>query len=58
MSLSRKDYIAIADIIRTCGTSNENQVENIKTDLAEYFQQNNPRFDKKKFWKACEEVSV
>ena len=58
MSLSRKDYIAIADIIRTRGTSNENQVENIKSDLAEYFQEDNPNFDKEKFWKACEEVEV
>jgi hypothetical protein len=58
MTLSRKHYQAIADIIRTRGTSNENQVENIKSDLAEYFQEDNPRFDKERFWKACEEEHV
>ena len=58
MSLSRKHYQAIADIIRTRGTSNKNQVENIKSDLAEYFQEDNPRFDKERFWKACEEVEA
>lgn len=60
---SRKHYKAIAKIINeekicldadpdTCSLA-INVVSDIASDLAVYFQQDNPRFDRKKFMTAC-----
>lgn len=60
--LSRKDYKVIAEIIKTSrreeGTTTMLSTEwvgprNIATRLADYFAQDNPRFDRDQFLAAC-----
>ena len=63
MSLSKKNYEAVAELLRTQvipgpDESVEEQtwndaVEVIASDLAGYFAADNPRFDRGRFLKAC-----
>ena len=58
MSMSRKDYVAVAAIIRAeilcyIGTQAEVAAVTIGKRMADYFQSDNPRFDRKKFLAAC-----
>lgn len=48
MSLSRKHYKAIAEIIRVCKTKNE-----VMECLANYFEEDNAWFDRFRFYEAC-----
>ncbi len=52
--MSRKDYIAIADIIRRCkfGISTASQAK-LAEELCELFLFDNERFDSSKFLEAC-----
>ena len=55
--MSRKDYIAIADIIRTArnrhpGLSHDIAISYITQELVDYLASNNPRFDRDKFIQA------
>lgn len=49
MSLSKKHYIKIAEIISTSTTK-----YNLVGNLAAYFAEDNPEFKKSLFFKACE----
>ena len=52
--MSRKDYIAIANIIRKCkhGISTASQ-QKLAEELCELFLFDNERFDSEKFLEAC-----
>lgn len=56
MSMSKKDYVAIADAINN-STSGHSSVYCLKSDtierLQEYFKKDNPNFDAEKFLEAC-----
>lgn len=55
MMLARKDYRAIAEIIESNrGDGVEYILDRVASNLADYFEQNNPRFDRQKFIKACD----
>ena len=52
--LSRKNYVAVAKILRDHHSDALNgEVDRIVDDLAEYFAQDNPRFDSDRFRAAC-----
>lgn len=54
--MSKKDYIAIATIIRQCRSSKEQLAISSTTLvalLAKYFEDNNPSFDRDKWVRAC-----
>jgi DNA-binding MurR/RpiR family transcriptional regulator len=50
--LTKKDYKAIAEIIRSAGYK-WLYLKRISSDLADYFEQDNPAFDRAKFINAC-----
>ena len=52
--MSRKDYIAIAQILKKCkhGISTASQT-NVAEELCELFLVDNERFDSEKFLEAC-----
>lgn len=55
MSMSKKDFEAIADIIqryRRVPTADRAVMDAIAIDLGLYFQKQNPRFDMERFLKA------
>ena len=63
--MTKKDYINIASIIKSEVNHWENmqpQVNNalvsISKQLAKYFASDNPRFDKNKFYTACEVIGL
>lgn len=56
--MSRKDYIAIAEIIAgdyaTCGTSEERyKVRGVVFSLAHFFRKDNEQFNCERFYNAC-----
>lgn len=51
--LSRKDYKAIAEIMKTESRGYETIPDRISEKLADYFAQDNPRFDRDRFLAAC-----
>ena len=58
MALSKKDYIAIAKIISDCDNITKGSDTYINSldlifDLTEYFEADNPRFARGKFFDAC-----
>lgn len=58
MSLSKKHFIRIAEIIKSIFDSAEGEGiellrEDIVSQLAGYFREENPLFDDKKFSEAC-----
>ena len=59
MTLSRKDYKAIAQILHDQGDAfvrgddGFHLLEILAHNLAWYFEQDNPRFDREKFIEAC-----
>lgn len=57
MALSKKDYEAIAKIIRyqyeTCSIPSCVCLHRLKEDMADYFAKDNPRFDRIRFMAAC-----
>lgn len=58
MSLSRKHYKAIADIMNRYSLLHpvEFTIDDCIADLATYFKQDNPRFDKQRFYDACYKI--
>lgn len=54
MSMTRKDFKAIAEIIRTYNLTNHDSLDlyNLTVELATYFRKANPTFDKGRFMKA------
>ena len=61
MSMSKKDYIVIAEILSKYIQLERNNLNvtalSIAEDLADYFSSENPNFDFDKWWKACGEGS-
>lgn len=55
MSMVRKDFIAIAEIIRKYNLTNHDSLDlyNLTTELAGYFKKANSTFDRSKFMKSC-----
>lgn len=55
MSMTRKDFKAIAEIIRKYNLTTHDSLDlyNLAKDLTVYFKQANPTFDKGKFLKAA-----
>lgn len=53
MSLTKKHYEEIARILKKHSSANYCSFGVLAEDLADYFLQDNPRFDKKKFFEAC-----
>ena len=57
MSMSKKDYKAIAKVIKRYNPNEmgyaHSLINEMIHDLCDYFQQDNPRFDKDKFIVAC-----
>ena len=55
MSMTRKDFEAIAHILREKGLviDHKETIYELANDLARYFKQANPSFDKVKFIRAC-----
>jgi len=56
MSMSRKDYVAIAAIFKTEIEANEDSRQpayNLALQIADYFGKENERFDEDRFLKAC-----
>ena len=51
--LSKKYYIAIANILKTC-----DRKEQIILELAHYFATDNPNFDMGRFMEACDECPI
>jgi len=52
--MSKKDYNAIAEIIKNSMTDGSNVFFwALFADLTEYFKKDNPRFDSERFFKAC-----
>lgn len=51
---TQKDYKAIAEIIRKTYTSYDLTYRNITRRFADYFAEDNPRFNRDKFFKACD----
>lgn len=56
--LTKKDYIAIARILADARVRcyDPMPINNIMGGLADYFQQDNPNFDRERFKNACMEV--
>ena len=51
---TRKHYKVFAEIIESNrGDGVEYTLDQIASELADYFEQDNPRFDRDKFIKAC-----
>jgi hypothetical protein len=56
--MTRKDYIATADIIKTYNLHlPETLLENLVDDFCEMFKEDNPRFDANRFRVAAMEVN-
>lgn len=57
--MTRKDYIAAARLIKEFDKdgnfSRKVDKKNIMVFLSEFFQKDNPRFDKNRFLRACDE---
>lgn len=58
MSMSRRDYEAIADIFsqrlsHTYGVDSNLAIKDVMYNFANHFEQTNPRFDRDKFIAAC-----
>jgi len=59
MSFSRKHYIAIAESFKAQtanvpdGTAVWHTLFDLARDMADYFQQDNPRFQRDRFMSAC-----
>jgi hypothetical protein len=57
--MALKHYEAIAEIIKNAwedwqgGTPSDAMLNAIENQLADYFTQDNPRFDRERFLKAC-----
>ena len=58
--LSKKDYVAIAEILNTEIKALKNEqdmpyfvIRNIMGSLSDYFKSDNPQFNKEKFINAC-----
>lgn len=54
---SKRDYVAIAQVINTAWSSapleDEDIVKEISEGIAEHFAEHNPAFDRQRFLKAC-----
>jgi hypothetical protein len=67
MCMSRKNYIAIAEVIKTqrslgplrtaedmaCNSSVQSVLDLVAMNMADYLQQDNQRFDRARFLTAC-----
>ncbi len=52
--LTRKDFKAVAEIINSNrGQGVEYTLDNIASELADYFVTQNPQFDRERFMRAC-----
>lgn len=54
---SRKDYIAVAEAIRAVDMPSHSRTELVRV-LSNMFARDNDRFDRSKFRRACEPVTV
>jgi len=52
--MSKKFYVAIAAIIKGLSTNNQINTRELIDRLAIYFLADNPRFDRDRFYRACE----
>lgn len=56
---SKKDYEAIARIIKDLTTEEGDIAQGyLMEELSDYFEKDNPKFDRDKFYKACYEKEV
>jgi alpha-amylase/alpha-mannosidase (GH57 family) len=53
MAMSKKDYEAIAGIVRDSESYSSSQAPSLIERLADYFGQDNPRFRREQFLAAC-----
>ena len=53
--MSRKDYVAFADVIRTAAYLQDTQKIQLAEDLCRVFSKDNHNFDRAKFIAACVE---
>lgn len=57
MATSKRDYVAIAEIVERVRSEHWNQAAGVLAEvahqLADYFAQDNPRFDSERFLTAC-----
>ena len=53
--MTRKDYVITAEILRDALPYNRDLVLRIADEFSHYFQQDNPRFDRSRFFDAVEE---
>ena len=54
--MTRKDYVRTAEILKTFGDNvltNQFDYLDLVYDFADWFAEDNPRFDEKKFAQAC-----
>ncbi len=51
--MTKKDYVALAKIIKESTINWELNEERFRTMLVEYLQRNNARFNTRKFLEAC-----
>jgi hypothetical protein len=54
--MTRKDYVFTADVINDMyhfSHATDKELENMALAFAEYFENDNDRFDRKIFFKAC-----
>ena len=54
--MSRKHYQRIAEILKKFTSDNDiykGRVDAIVRDIADYMQEDNPNFDRNRFFKAC-----
>lgn len=55
--MTRKDYVMTAEILNAAIPYNEDLVLKIADEFADYFKQDNPRFDRRRFFDAVEKES-
>ena len=53
--MTRKDYVITAEILRDALPYDSDLILKIAEEFAHYFKQDNPRFDRTRFFNAVEE---
>jgi hypothetical protein len=51
--MTRKDYIAMSDILRQYSSTMPEEFDDLVEDIADYLAEDNPRFMRRKFLEAC-----
>lgn len=53
--MTRKDYVVTAEILRDAMPYDSDLILKVAEEFAHYFKQDNPRFDRSRFFDAVEE---